>query len=79
MNRFVWIAGGIAIVIVIVVIAGLSVVLMPGAWKEPELASGYHGIVPAETLLRVPVRDGTRAAIHSCQPGRSCGISQPHT
>jgi len=55
MNRFALIVSGIAIVIVAVVVLGLSGVLMPGAWKKPEMNSSYHGVIPAEKLLRVPV------------------------
>ncbi|HVV26333.1 MAG TPA: cytochrome c [Rhizomicrobium sp.] len=54
MNRFVWFAGAIALVIVIVVALGVSGVIMPGAWRPPRLAA-YNGQVPAEQLLRVPV------------------------
>jgi cytochrome c oxidase cbb3-type subunit 3 len=55
MNRFAWIVAGIALVIVIVVAAGLAGVIMPGGWNSPSLASVYNGVVPAEKLLRVPV------------------------
>lgn len=55
MNRFLWIVVGIAIVIVVVVALGVSGVLMPGSASAPNLAAGYHGMVPAAKLLRVPV------------------------
>ena len=55
MNRFAWIVGAIALVIVIVIVLGIGGVLMPGHWAKPSLASGYTGLVPAEQLLKVPV------------------------
>ena len=55
MNRFLWIVIGIAIVIVVVVVLGITGVIMPGSASAPNLAAGYHGMVPAEKLLRVPV------------------------
>jgi len=55
MNRFLWIIVGIATVIVVVVAVGISGVLMPGSASAPNLGAGYHGMVPAEKLLRVPV------------------------
>lgn len=55
MSRFAWIVAGIALVIVIVVGAGIAGVRMPGAWSPPSLATAYNGMVPAEKLLRVPV------------------------
>jgi len=55
MSRLSWIVLGIAILIVVVVGLGLSGVIMPGAWKSPDLATAYNGLVPAQKLLRVPV------------------------
>jgi len=55
MNRFVWVVAGIAIVIIVVIAAGLSGILMPGSWGKPRHSTGYNGLVPAEALLRVPV------------------------
>lgn len=55
MNRFALIVGGIAAVIVVVVAVGVWSVAMPGTGAKTSLASGYHGMVPAEKLLRVPV------------------------
>jgi cytochrome c oxidase cbb3-type subunit 3 len=55
MSRFGWIVAGIAIVIIVVMGLGLSGVVMPGAAPQPNLASAYNGMVPAEKMLRVPV------------------------
>jgi len=55
MTRFTWIVIGIAILIVVVLGLGLSGVIMPGAWKSPDLATAYNGLIPAQKLLRVPV------------------------
>ena len=57
MDKFRWTIIGIAAVIVIVVVAALSSIIMPGAAPQAnaKTASSYSGMVPAGELLRVPV------------------------
>jgi cytochrome c oxidase cbb3-type subunit 3 len=45
----------LGIVIAVVIAAGLWRVLAPGQGADPDLASGYSGLIPPERLLRVPV------------------------
>jgi cytochrome c oxidase cbb3-type subunit 3 len=57
MDSFRWTIVGISVVIVVIVVAALSFVVMPGASPQPDAsaANSYSGIVPAGKLLRVPV------------------------
>lgn len=55
MNRFTWIVIGIAVVILVAVVLGVSGIMMPGSASSPNLASGYSGLIAPEKLLRVPV------------------------
>lgn len=55
MNKFLLIVVGIAIVIVAAIVLGMSGIIMPGAWRKPDLSTAYNGLVPAQKLLRVPV------------------------
>jgi cytochrome c oxidase cbb3-type subunit 3 len=57
MDSFRWTILGIGVVIVIVVIAALSLIIMPGATPHHDMqqANSYSGMVPAGQLLRVPV------------------------
>jgi cytochrome c oxidase cbb3-type subunit 3 len=54
MNRFAFIASALAALILVVIIAGVAGVIMPGTGAQPGRAV-YSGLVPAENLLRVPV------------------------
>jgi cytochrome c oxidase cbb3-type subunit 3 len=57
MDSFRWTVVGIGAVIIIVMVAALALIIMPGA--EPHAteasAAAYSGTVPASALLRVPV------------------------
>jgi len=57
MDSFRWTVVGVAAAIVIVIAMALYFTVMPGS--SPRLANtmsgGYHGVVPASALLRVPV------------------------
>lgn len=55
MNRFLLVAAGIALVIVVVIVLGITGVIMPGAWNHPQSVASYNGTIPAGQLLRVPV------------------------
>ena len=57
MDSFRWTIVGIAVVIVVVMVAALSFIIMPGAAPQANarVANSYTGMVPAGELLRVPV------------------------
>jgi hypothetical protein len=57
MDKFRWTIVGIAVIIVIAVVAALSLIIMPGAAPQANarMANSYSGMVPAGELLRVPV------------------------
>jgi cytochrome c oxidase cbb3-type subunit 3 len=57
MDSFRWTVVAIAVVIVVVIVAALTGIIMPGATPTavPQGAARYAGMVPAESLLRVPV------------------------
>jgi cytochrome c oxidase cbb3-type subunit 3 len=55
MTRFPLIVTGVAALVVIVMAAGLSGIVMPGAPAKPPAGARYNGMVPAAKLLRVPV------------------------
>src|ERR1700748_674498 len=57
MDSFRWTVVGIGVAIVIVMVAALAFIIMPGAQPPATAASAaaYSGTVPASALLRVPV------------------------
>lgn len=55
MTRLAWIVGGIAIVLVVMLVVALSGIIMPGDGGHPKMAASYTGMVPAAKMLRVPV------------------------
>jgi cytochrome c oxidase cbb3-type subunit 3 len=55
MSKVAGIVIAIAVLIVVVIVAGLYRIVSPGAAPRPRLATAYSGIIPAQKLLRVPV------------------------